>query len=61
MLYLRVKAIAETAGQTDLPRTDDELVVEMKARLAREPWVSNRAIWIAAKNGVLTLFGLVDT
>jgi len=56
-----VKAIAETAGQTDPPRTDDELVVEMKARLAREPWVSNRAIWIAAKNGVLTLFGLVDT
>ena len=33
----------------------------MKARLAREPWVSNCAIWIAAKHGVLTLFGLVDT
>lgn len=56
-----VKAIAETAGQTDPPRTDDELVAEMKARLAKEQWVSNRAIWIAAKNGVLTLFGMIDT
>jgi CBS domain-containing protein len=56
-----VKAIAETAGQTDRSRTDDELVAEMRARLARELWVSNRAISIAAKNGVLTLFGLIDT
>ena len=60
MLYLRVKAIAETAGRTDPPRTDDELVAEMKARLAKEQWVSNRAIWIAAKNGVVTPFGMVD-
>jgi len=56
-----VKAIAETAGETDPSRTDDELVVEMNARLARESWVSNCAISITAKNGVLTLFGLIAT
>jgi CBS-domain-containing membrane protein len=42
-------------------RTDAELVAEMKARLARESWVSNRGIWISAKNGVLMLFGIIDT
>ena len=33
----------------------------MKKRLAQEAWVSNRGIWIAAKNGVITLFGMIDT
>jgi CBS domain-containing protein len=55
-----VKAVAETADQTEASRTDDELVAEMKARLAQEAWVSNRGIWITAKNGVLTLFGMID-
>jgi osmotically-inducible protein OsmY len=52
--------VAETADQTESSCTDDELVAEMKTRLAQEAWVSNRSIWIAAKNGVLTLFGMVD-
>ncbi len=56
-----VKAVAETADQTEVARTDDELVAEMKARLNQEVWVSNRAIWIGAKSGVLTLFGMIDT
>ncbi len=56
-----VTAVAETANRTEASRTDDELVAEMKTRLAQEAWVSNRGIWIAAKNGVLTLFGLIDT
>jgi len=56
-----VTAVAETAEQTEASRTDDELVAEMKARLAQEAWVSNRGISITAKNGVLTLFGLIDT
>jgi CBS domain-containing protein len=56
-----VAAVAESANPTDVSRTDDELVAEMKTRLNQEAWVSNRAIWIAAKNGVLTLFGLIDT
>ncbi|MFI5339736.1 MAG: CBS domain-containing protein [Candidatus Methylomirabilales bacterium] len=56
-----VKAVAETGNQTEVSRTDDELVAEMKARLAQEAWVSNRAIWIGAKNGMITLFGLINT
>jgi len=56
-----VTAVAETADRTEASRTDDELVAEMKTRLAQEAWVSNRGISIAAKNGVLTLFGLIDT
>ncbi len=55
-----VTAVAETGNQTEASHTDDELVAEMKARLARESWVSNRGIWIPAKNGVVTLFGLID-
>ena len=42
-------------------RADADLIAEMKARLAQEAWVSNRGIWIAAKNGVITLFGMIDT
>ncbi len=56
-----VTAVAETADWTEASRTDDELVAEMKTRLAQEAWVSNRGISIASKNGVLTLFGLIDT
>jgi len=41
-------------------RTDAEVAAEMKGRLARESWVSNRGIWVAGKNGVVTLFGLID-
>jgi len=57
-----VKAVAETPAQTaEASPTDGELVAEMKARLAREVWVSNRSLWIDAKNGVIMLFGMVDT
>jgi CBS domain-containing protein len=55
-----VKAVAETADQTEATPTDEELVIQMKARLAQEAWVSNRGIWISAKNGVITLFGMID-
>jgi osmotically-inducible protein OsmY len=41
-------------------RADTDLITEMKARLAQEAWVSNRRIWIAAKNGVISLFGMID-
>ena len=57
-----VKAVAETSAQTaEASPADDELVAAMKARLAREVWVSNRCLWIDAKNGVIMLFGMVDT
>jgi CBS domain-containing protein len=41
-------------------RTDAELVAEMKTRLAEEPWVSNRGLWVEARGGVLFLAGLVE-
>jgi len=56
-----VKAVAETPDHKEASSTDDELVAEMKDRIAHEPWVSNRAIWIGAKNGVVTLFGMIET
>lgn len=56
-----VKAVAETGNQIEASRSDDELVAEMRARLAKEPWVSNRAISIGAQSGVLRLFGLIDS
>jgi len=55
-----VKAVAETADQPDVSPTDDELVAEMKARVSREDWVSNRGIWIGAEDGVITLSGMIN-
>jgi CBS domain-containing protein len=57
-----VKAVAEKPAQTaEAAPTDEELVAELKARLAPEVWVSNRSLWVDAKNGVIMLFGMVDT
>jgi CBS domain-containing protein len=55
-----VEAVAETANQTEVSRADDELVADMKVRLAQEAWVSRRGISISAKDGVITLSGLID-
>lgn len=54
------KVLATEARAAVEIRADADLISEMKARLAQEAWVSNRSIWIAAKDGVLTLFGMVD-
>jgi CBS domain-containing protein len=56
-----VKAVAETGNQTEASRTVDELVAEMRTRIAQESWVSNRGIGIEARNGVVTLFGMIDS
>jgi CBS domain-containing protein len=53
-----IKALA-TAPPSRAPLFDAELVREMKARLAREPWVS-RIIVVEAKDGVISLWGLVN-
>jgi CBS domain-containing protein len=42
-------------------RTDAELVAEMKTRLHEESWVTNRGLWVEASNGVLLLYGLVES
>jgi len=55
-----LRALVHTAPETGAPRTDAELRQEMQRRLAAEDWVSNRALGIDAKNGVLSLNGLVD-
>jgi len=56
LLRVLVHAVPETGA----PRTDGELVEEMRRRLAAEDWVSTRALGIEANNGVLSLHGLVD-
>jgi CBS domain-containing protein len=43
------------------PRTDAELIQEMRRRMADEDWVSSRALGIEARQGVLSLSGLVDS
>jgi CBS-domain-containing membrane protein len=56
-----LQVLAKTSSRTGVARTDAELVAEMKNRLAAEDWVSNRALSVLAKNGVLSLFGLVES
>lgn len=52
-------ALAELTPSPAGPRTDADLVAEMKNRLAAEPWVSNRGLWVQATDGVLFVAGLV--
>jgi CBS domain-containing protein len=43
------------------PRTDAEIVADMRARLAGEAWISTGGLWVDARSGVLELWGLVDS
>ncbi|MBI3030768.1 MAG: CBS domain-containing protein [Candidatus Rokubacteria bacterium] len=56
-----VKALAKAPPPAGGPPSDERLVREMRARLAEEPWISNRGIVVQAKDGVLSLWGLVLT
>lgn len=56
-----IKALAKAPARAGGPPSDERLVREMRARLAEEPWVSNRGIVAQAKDGVLSLWGLVLT
>jgi CBS domain-containing protein len=56
-----LRVLVHTAPESGAPRTDAELTQEMRRRLAAEDWVSTRALGIDAKNGVLSLNGLVDS
>lgn len=42
-------------------RADADLVSDMKARLAREAWVSRRGIWVEAREGAIALIGVVNS
>ena len=56
-----IKALAKAPARAGGQPSDERLVREMRARLAEEPWVSNRGIVVQAKDGVLSLWGLVLT
>ena len=56
-----IKALAKAPARAGGQPSDERLVREMRARLAEEPWVSNRGIVGQAKDGVLSLWGLVLT
>ncbi len=56
-----VRALATAPPPPVLPPSDARLVAEMRARLAREPWVSSLGMVIQARDGVLTIWGLVPT
>jgi CBS domain-containing protein len=55
-----IKALA-TAPPAAGPRSDLQLVAEMRARLGREPWAARYGVVIEAQDGVLSLWGLVDS
>jgi len=42
-------------------RSDAEILAEMKARLAQETWVSDRGIWVDARDGTIALVGVVNS
>jgi osmotically-inducible protein OsmY len=42
-------------------RTDADIIADMKVRLAREAWVSNRGIWVDARDGTIALVGVVNS
>jgi CBS domain-containing protein len=57
-----IKALAcEPLRRTGTPRSDGELVREFKDRFAAEPWAKPHGILAQAENGVLGLWGLVDS
>lgn len=56
-----VKALSTAPAPAAATASDAALMAEMKARLAREAWVSNRAIVVQAREGVLALWGLVSS
>ena len=55
-----LRVLVHTAPESGAPRTDADLIQEMRRRLAAEDWVSTRALGSEASNGVLRLNGLVD-
>jgi len=54
-----VKVLANAPRPVGGPTSDSQLVSEMRARLAKEPWVSHHGIVVDAANGELLIWGLV--
>ncbi len=55
------KVLATEARPAVEIRADADLMAEMKARLAQETWVSNRGIWVDARDGTIALVGVVNS
>ncbi len=56
-----VKALAATLVPAGAAAPDAALVREMTNRLAAETWVSNRGIVVQARDGIVSLWGMVAT
>lgn len=56
-----VKAIAMVESPPVSERSDEQLVEEMRERLAQEPWIPKHAIVVHANDGKLVLWGRVGT
>jgi CBS domain-containing protein len=55
-----IKALANATGSTAAPLPDAQLVREMKARMAREPWAAHAGIVVQASAGIVVLRGTVE-
>jgi CBS domain-containing protein len=56
-----IKALARVSAGTTVARSDAQLVHEMQGRMDAEAWLSNHNILIEATDGVLSLWGMVES
>jgi osmotically-inducible protein OsmY len=56
-----VRALAAATPAPPASRSDAELVREMRARLRREPWTTTLGVVVEARDGIVSLWGLVST
>ena len=56
-----IKAIAMTPPAPPGPRSDDQLVRDMRERMEQETWAPKHAVVVHADHGRLVLWGMVDT
>ncbi|MBI2215784.1 MAG: CBS domain-containing protein [Candidatus Rokubacteria bacterium] len=56
-----IKALARGEPERTVARSDAQLVREMQTRMKAEAWLSNRNILIEASDGILSLWGVVET
>lgn len=56
-----VKALATATPAAPTALSDAQLVKEMKARMDREAWISSRTLSVEARDGVLALWGMVES
>jgi CBS domain-containing protein len=56
-----IQVVAQESSRPEEPRTDADLLAEMKTRLERETWAHRHSIWIDVKSGMIALTGLVDS